>query len=64
MKITVYIRRTKTPGTLAMHTRAEDEPCYDTPRTVSLGLAIREELDRIIRDCGLDQPAKVLPATK
>ena len=48
MKITLYIRRKEC---IEMHTRAEEEPCYDTPRTIMLGMEIRDRLDEIIRTC-------------
>lgn len=55
MKITLYIRKTpKKPGWGQMFTRAEDEPCYDTPRILNLGAEIREHLDGIIAKCEAD----------
>lgn len=51
MKLTLYCRRTKNSTKLVMWTRAEEEPCYDTPRIINLMGDIRAQLDGTIANC-------------
>lgn len=52
MKITLYIRRDAKRGDrVNLFCRAEDEPCYDTPRILNLGAEIKQAVDNIIADC-------------
>ena len=55
MKIILYIRKdARKAGYARMHTHAEEEPNYDTPRVVNVGNEIREHLDKIIAKCEAD----------
>lgn len=55
MKLTLYCRRSpKNPTKLVMWTRAEEEPCFDTPRIINLMGDIRRQLDDTIASCERD----------
>ena len=55
MKITLYVRKDgKRAGYCTMSARVEEEPCYDTPRTLNLGYDIHKSIMAIIAKCKAD----------